>query len=257
MNAKLPFIVKSIVPCVALLLVLTANSLANPSYLNSENPLTGFTGSSLKNFSGSYTKKKISLKWSLSNTTKAISFEIERSVSGLTFVKIGTINRNKNNSYLYTDKCVFQPAYFYRIKIIQEGLEPLYSDAINISQEETKTKSIPIKKAAPIEPVAEATIPTTSIPVKTVTTLKYNKINSKGSPIFFKDNLLLEMQADKAGEIVITLVSTDIRVQLTRSLHATAGLNQLAISDLDYLPEGNYQVEVKTGKQVMRCRASK
>lgn len=257
MKSIVPVSLRSIMPTFALLLLIETSALANTPTYNTNKPETINSSTSLKEFSGRYIQKKINLNWSLANSPKIISFEVERSLGGQMFVKIGTVKSNSKNSYQFTDKFIFQPAYFYRIKIIQTNADPIYSEAISISQLETTTKSIIIK-----QPELPDTIATVPIPRRTSTSVaepspKNNKLTSKSSSLTFTEKLQIEMKAEKAGELYVDLVSADNRVRLTRTFTAIAGTNRLELNELDYLPEGNYQVEIKTGKQVVKLKASK
>lgn len=245
-------------PCVlALSLFINTSTLANKPGTDKLSPVASYSSSSLQEFSGRYTQKKINLNWSLANTAKIISFEVERSLGGQTFIKIGTVKTNSKNKYQFTDKFIFQPAYYYRIKMIAANADPVYSEAISISQLETTTKSIILKEPELPDTIASVPIPRRMNTSVTGQLSKSNKITSKSSNLTFSEKLQLEMKADKAGELYVDLVSADNRVRLTRTFTAIAGTNRLELNELDYLPEGIYQIEIKTGKQVVKMKASK
>lgn len=248
---------RAIMPSLALLLLIEASTFANTGSDNKNQPASEYSSTRLKEFSGRFTQKKINLNWSMANSSKAISFDVERSLGGQMFVKIGTIKSNAKNNYQFTDKFIFQPAYYYRIKIIQPNTDPIYSEAISISQLETTTKSIIIKQPELPDTIASVPIPRRTSSSVVEPLQKNNKLTSKSSSLTFTEKLQLEMKADKAGELYVDLVSSDNRVRLTRTFTAIAGTNHLELNELDYLPEGNYQVEIKTGKQVVKLKASK
>lgn len=256
MQLTVPVLSRASLPAIVMLLLIAAPSFANTPITKNQ-PAAAFSSSHLNVFSGCYVQKKINLNWSLANSSKIISFEVERSVGGQMFVKIGTVKSNAKNSYQFTDKFIFQPAYFYRIKIITSNADPIYSEAISISQSETTSKSIVLK-----QPELPDTIASVPIPRRTNTTVaepaaKNYKLTSKSTSLTFTEKLQLEMKAEKAGELYVDLVSADNRVRLTRTFTAVAGTNHLELDKLDYLPEGNYQLEIKTGKQVVKLKASK
>lgn len=257
MKSIVPVSLRALMPAIALLLLIETSALANTPSDNNNQPAAEYSNTSLKEFSGRFTQKKINLNWTMANSSKAISFEVERSLGGQMFVKIGTVKSNTKNSYQFTDKFIFQPAYFYRIKIIQTNADPIYSEAISISQLETATKKIIIKQPELPDTIASVPIPRRTSPSVAEPTQKNNKHTSKSSSLTFTEKLQLEMKADKAGELYVDLVSADNRVRLTRTFTAIAGNNRLELNELEYLPEGNYQIEIKTGKQVVKMKASK
>ena len=116
MKSIVPVSLRSIMPTYALLLLIETSALANTPTYNTNKPETINSSTSLKEFSGRYTQKKINLNWSMANSSKTISFEVARSLVGQMFLKIGIIISNAKTSYQFTDKFIFQPPYFYCIK---------------------------------------------------------------------------------------------------------------------------------------------
>ncbi len=113
----------------------TANSFNNQGWVTSTNvnDFSPFTFGSLipaiplpVNFI-SFTAKKASnntalIKWQTVSEINNSHFEIERSLNGVSFIKIGTVKANNNSNeaqnYQYTDNAIANrtPAAFYRIK---------------------------------------------------------------------------------------------------------------------------------------------
>ena len=91
------------------------------------------------NLSGIYANQSILLRWQDKDQTNTEFFEIERSLNGLDFNKIGTVtNASTLNSLSFTDN---RPCYgdnLYRIKSIGHNGQVLYSNIAKVSADLTK-----------------------------------------------------------------------------------------------------------------------
>jgi Domain of unknown function (DUF4832)/Domain of unknown function (DUF4874)/Secretion system C-terminal sorting domain len=74
----------------------------------------------LIHFNGQLKDKKIELNWTTANEINAHKFEIERSINGEDFMKIGELNaQNKAFNYLFSDNETPQyKALYYRLKMV-------------------------------------------------------------------------------------------------------------------------------------------
>ncbi len=72
------------------------------------------------------------LHWKAEEGFKVKDFEVEKSVNGLSFTKIGTVagSINNNFSYLFIDTKPFPGMIFYRLRIIERDGEVSYSKII-------------------------------------------------------------------------------------------------------------------------------
>ena len=62
---------------------------------------------------------QIALNWALSTSVNTKLFEIQRSKDGINFIRIGDLNSNTNNTYMYTDCNVEDGVlYYYRLRFI-------------------------------------------------------------------------------------------------------------------------------------------
>ncbi len=84
--------------------------------------VTQYTGSvlpiNLFDFSGVSKNNKIILSWSFSNEAFAKRYDVERSINGIQFEKIGTVISNSNNNgkkYTFNDLHPFQGVNYYRL----------------------------------------------------------------------------------------------------------------------------------------------
>jgi hypothetical protein len=119
----------------------------------------------LLSFKATNTNNIVLLNWMVSDINELSYFKIQRSVDGITFEDITTVNKTNKNNYVYEDK-VFEDLkiLYYRIKIIGNtenysailliDLKQQYSAAvypnpfeniINISTDENSTQNIKVK----------------------------------------------------------------------------------------------------------------
>jgi hypothetical protein len=102
--------------------------------------ITQYTGSSLPinllYFSGSVTNNSTILKWATSNEINSSSFDIEKSIDGKTFTKIGSIastgTTTSTSPYTYTDANYYNSTVYYRLKEWDVNGNFQYSNIISV-----------------------------------------------------------------------------------------------------------------------------
>ncbi len=159
------------------------------------------------------------LSWVVENeTASVINYEVERSIDGIHFDKINTIDKNNGTSNIYniTDANLSSiknnGLIYYRIKQLDIDGKFVYSDIKNVRLTEKGTL-----------------ISVFPNPVQEFTTVKIDAI--------------------EATDAVITLINADGKQLQTSTLKATKGLNLRKI-DMSNLSTGDYLLKVTMGTEV-------
>ncbi|HTE25044.1 zinc-dependent metalloprotease [Flavitalea sp.] len=96
-----------------------------------------------KYFKGRKTADDVLLEWGISITGSTKTFDVERSVNGVKFEKIGTVASGVNkHDYSYTDNGAVLPLYFYRLKQTDAAGQTKYSSTIIIRNEKSQEQSV-------------------------------------------------------------------------------------------------------------------
>jgi hypothetical protein len=98
-------------------------------------------------FVGSLDKENVQLKWTTASAFPADKFIIERSIDGLNFKEIGTMNVSANNNtavsqYFFSDINAPAGKIYYRLHIIKSNLPATYSSIVEITKTGTITISV-------------------------------------------------------------------------------------------------------------------
>jgi hypothetical protein len=75
----------------------------------------------------------IALEWHTANETGVVSYGVERSTDGRTFVALGTVKAkgtNRANAYSFTDKQPLSPLNYYRLSIVDSDGSTRYSKVL-------------------------------------------------------------------------------------------------------------------------------
>jgi len=100
---------------------------------------------SLKYFTGWMNPNKNILRWTTMSEANNLYFDIEKSVDGFNFTKIGTtLGRNHSNAatdYGFEDGSLM-PKQFYRLKIIGADGNYMYSNTVQLRRQNLKTESV-------------------------------------------------------------------------------------------------------------------
>ncbi|MBI3717638.1 MAG: T9SS type A sorting domain-containing protein [Sphingobacteriales bacterium] len=119
--------------------VCTATGATASLNVSSTLPLT------LLSFTGGWEDNKALLSWVTETETNVNCFEIERSVTGSGFVKIGSIKATSipalRNTYSFTDDNPLLPITYYRLKMIDEDGKSKYSPVVVLKETNKQTIS--------------------------------------------------------------------------------------------------------------------
>jgi len=156
----------------------------------------------LKSFAGSLFKNNLLLNWSTFNEVNVSGFEIEKSVDGIAFQKLGFVSATNKASATYSFSDVVNETSYYRLKMVDKDGSFTYSKVITINPKKQSTPKLDI-------------FPN---PVASNLTVSHEKA---------------------AANAAIKVVTVDGKVVLTRNLQA--GATQSTI-DVSKLIKGNYLV---------------
>lgn len=179
------------------------------------------TGTELVNFDLDCDEKNgfTEISWSLTNESKTIAFDIERSLDGETWDVINSTGyfavKEGTNKYSYNDKS--EKDAFYRVKIIETNGKTAISDPSFCSK---------------------------------------GNLNLKAYPNPFSDNLKVEIFSENEGMIQFKLTDILGRVVKAGSLDTDSSINILDFNNLNINP-GNYFLEVNQGLKIGQIKIIK
>ncbi|RYY21233.1 MAG: T9SS type A sorting domain-containing protein [Chitinophagaceae bacterium] len=119
----------------------------NPIYGQAEDfPvfIAGVLPASWKYFKGRKNGTEVLLQWSVATSVKNSRFDVERSVDGSSYLKIGTVQAAENvRLYNYPDQNALLPVYYYRLKQTDANGQSTYSSTIIIRNDQlTEDQSV-------------------------------------------------------------------------------------------------------------------
>lgn len=177
----------------------------------------------LLNFAGYYKNGISRLDWTTANAKNIKQFEIEKSITGNNFSKIGSVNAKITNQasqkYTFLDSSITTNVVYYRVKMIDNNQTFKYSDVI----------AMYIGRDISV---------------------------STANPNPFEDKITVTVNAEK--NMPLNIVITDMMGRKVRSVRypATPGMNRINIDGLNKLSKGNYLLEINSigemiGRQAM------
>lgn len=100
----------------------------------------------LQSFTARENDSQIDLKWQLASSSEPGSFEIERSIDGNSFTRIGTVAASQpgTSSFQFTDRMPFKGMAYYRLKMTDPAGKFTYSEIVRVRLTVTATEKIKI-----------------------------------------------------------------------------------------------------------------
>ena len=177
----------------------------------------------LDQFNGNYAAGVIHLKWTTFTATNMDHFDIERSIDGVNFRKIGTMNALGVNtdSYSFTDLTADRGSSFYRLAMVDEDGNYTYSKAITVSVD---FKGISVSVVYP-------------------------------NP--FSKRVQVKIDADKSEQVTIRVIDNSGVVVRTQIAKVFPGENNIVIQNVAELPGGVYFLEVIGDHRSMKTKLMK
>ena len=164
----------------------------------------------LLTFNGKLANDHSHLNWSTTED-EPVQFEIERSLDGINFTKIGSVMGTKQpgiNQYSFVDPGTFETKAWYRIGMINQKNKKKYSRIIKLTKEQ-------------------------------IDFAIGNIINP------FSSELAFEVVISNAAKLEISLTDMYGKVYKTRYLSAYSGVNSISLKNMNALPAGMYILSVK------------
>ena len=179
----------------------------------------------LISFSGKASASDNVLNWSTSQEVNSKQIEIERSINGADFVKVGIVSARGNSSsrseYTYTDKNVKAVNHYYRLKLVDVDGKFSYSNIIVIKRDNLL--------------------------------MSVNRI----MPNPFKDKVEIELLAENNNETVLTLYDMSGKLVKTMQVKTTKGINRILVNDLGGLGSGTYILNIKNNDGEIKTKLLK
>ncbi len=163
-------------------------------------------------FRGKKQNGNILLDWATAGETDLNRFEIERSMNGTVFEKIGMVQATgfttANTNYAFTDTRVSGLVNYYRLKIIDNDRKFTYSNVV---------------------------VFTGSSDQMMVSSIKPNPFN---------DAFILSIELKQALPLTFHVIDMTGRILFTKQTEAKSGNNHVAFTGLSGLPEGIYFIKI-------------
>ncbi len=176
----------------------------------------------LISFDGKIKDKIAQLHWKTANEQPNVFFEVEKSLDGVHFEKIGQVSSKQlasGSEYDFIDKELFAGKAYYRVKMI-ENEKSKYSKVVLLSSE-----TLPFEVRSLINPFATA--------------------------------ISFDVIVPATGEIKVTLYDTYSKTVYNKSVKVSKGSNEIRINEISRLSSGQYVVKVQWGTQTVTKRVIK
>ena len=177
-------------------------------------------------FRGAYSNGFIGLKWTTFTEINIDHFEVERSTDGVNFRQLGRVESlgltDHNNSYSFNDLTAERGSNFYRLVLIDNEGNYIYSKTIMVSIE---IKGISVSVVYP-------------------------------NP--FSKRVVVRISSDKDKEqVTIRIVNSDGTALRTQPAEVYRGDNNITVKDVNELPGGLYYLEVLAENRSMKTKLMK
>jgi uncharacterized repeat protein (TIGR01451 family) len=175
---------------------------------------------SIQSFSGNFVNDKVKLQWTTSSEIGSSFFEVQHSVDGSDFYKIGIVNASGNSSlaksYSFIDSFASVGTNYYRLKMVDINGEFKYSNVISQKQ---------VNNASLVEVMANP----------------------------FHDKLQMKIRLRQKQNVQIKLFDGTGLAVTQQILHGEAGVNMVEFRNVDALAKGIYVLEMNVdGKPVSK-----
>ncbi|HYH16884.1 MAG TPA: T9SS type A sorting domain-containing protein, partial [Flavisolibacter sp.] len=179
----------------------------------------------LLSFSGKIQNNHAQLSWTTSKEVEPFRFAIEKSIDGIHFERIGTINgyntqRAEINNYTFSDPAVLSGMVYYRIAMIDMEGKTKYSRTVRLGNKEEAFS-----------------------------------VNVSTNP--FDKHLSFSVTVDKDVKITARLLDATGKVVKEKAYTTHAGLNKFSIQDTDDLGSGIYILQVHNQEESIRTKLIK
>lgn len=179
----------------------------------------------LLSFSGRLVNERAALKWTTTGEDEPLQFEVEKSIDGINFFLIGTVNSyndyaSEQSTYTYTDPTPLAGKVYYRIKMKNAAGQSTYSRTIQLSIDPS-----PLSFLSVINP--------------------------------FGNELSFEISTEHNGKAEVDLIDAAGKTVRKTSFEVSSGVNRLSIENTDLLSVGIYFLRVNVAGNIIQKRVIK
>ena len=173
------------------------------------NPLS----TNLLSFTGKLVNEKAELNWATSKENEILHFIVEKSLDGMSFDAITTINNHNDpskdiNTYSFTDPIPVNGIVYYRIKMVNDQGNYEYSRVIQLSNKNTG--------------------------------LAFGSVINP-----FSHKIEFELLVSSNGKAYVELIDQEGRIIKRNSFVLNSGVNNLTIQNMNILASGIYTLRVQ------------
>jgi trimeric autotransporter adhesin len=178
-------------------------------------------GTNIISFNANGANKHANLYWTTNRERDQIQFQIERSVDGINFSKIGVVrgahSSGESNHYSFADTLL--PKSFYRISLADLAGRKIYSRIIQLQ-----------------------------------TTPEFSVSNVTN---YFESAISLDVNVNRNSQVQINLLNTSGHVLKTMTVNAYNGTNNIIVPSLTTLSRGVYILQVANDEKTITLKAIK
>lgn len=178
--------------------------------------------SSILSFNAKALNGQGNLFWTTNKENELLQFEIEKSIDGANFIKIGTVqglkSANQTNYYRFTDSALSAKT-FYRISLINAEGRKTYSRIIQL---------------------------------QTSNEFMVSNITS-----YFQSGISLDVSVNTNSKVELALLNSSGHVIKTMAVKAYSGTNNFVVPDLDLLTPGVYILQVRNNEKTVTVKTMK
>jgi len=178
----------------------------------------------LLSFRGNVQNSKAVLNWTTSKETEGVSFEVEKSIDGLTYYTIaivGSQNADASvNAYQFADTAQISGKTFYRVSMVTASGRRTTSHTIQLQGKEEVFALL-------------------------------NVVNPFGSSLSF------EVEVNQSAKLEVVLSDTRGRLAVRKSFVLSSGINTLALQDLSHLSPGVYILQLQVKDKIITRKVVK
>lgn len=176
----------------------------------------------LLTFNAKAANGQANLFWSTNKENEQVQFEIEKSIDGISFIKIGRVRglmlANETNYYSFTDSA-FSTKSFYRISLVSATGRKTYSRIIQLQGS--------------------------------------NQFLVSNVTSYFESGISLDVNVNTNSKVELTLLNSSGSPVKLMSAKAYRGTNNFVLSDLDHLARGVYVLQVRNGDKTVTVKTFK
>jgi hypothetical protein len=181
----------------------------------------------LLSFTGTYKNNAAMLNWTVENQLDFSGYEIERSVDGFSFNKVGTKDRSgmglERQQYQFPDdlSLVTSNVIYYRLKMIDLNGDYKYSNVIMLRKDG-------VKGGLSISP----------------------------NPVTNASLANVRFETNRKGVVDIQVVDMSGKVVLRQQNQVNEGINSLSINNMNRLQPGMYMLQLNDGQTLQSAKLS-